>query len=69
MVVGIDTFVDAKTSGKTSCKANGALVASYDPQATKWYRYEADDAVGGFPREKLVKQLTRQGAAHIFRVI
>merc|ERR1719209_935627 len=37
MVVGIDTFVDAKTSGKTSCKANGALVASYDCQATKWY--------------------------------
>ena len=38
MVVGIDTFVDAKTSGKTSTKANGALVASYDAQATKWYR-------------------------------
>jgi len=37
MVVGIDTFVDAKTSGKTSTKANGALVASYDAQATKWY--------------------------------
>jgi len=37
MVVGVDTFVDAKTSSKTSCKANGALVASYDAQATKWY--------------------------------
>ena len=39
MVVGVDTFVDAKTAGKSKSKVNGALVASYDPQATKWFRY------------------------------
>ena len=39
MIVGVDTFVDAKMATKSSSKVNGALVASYDPQATKWYRY------------------------------
>ena len=39
MIVGVDTFVDAKMATKSSSKVNRALVASYDPQATKWYRY------------------------------
>jgi len=37
MVVGIDTFVDAKVQARGHRKANGALVASVDPQATKWF--------------------------------
>ena len=38
MVVGVDTFVDAKMAAKSTSKVNGALIASYDRQATKWFR-------------------------------
>merc|ERR1719383_261802 len=37
MVVGVDTFVDAKMAAKSTSKVNGALIASYDRQATKWF--------------------------------
>jgi len=36
MIVGVDTFVDPKAT-RTTGKVNGALIASYDQQATKWF--------------------------------
>ena len=38
MIVGIDTFVDAKMASKSTTKVFGGMVASYDAQATKWFR-------------------------------
>ena len=54
MIVGVDTFVDAKQASKSTTKVNGALVASYDPQATKWFRYARQKRVIAFLLQNLI---------------